>query len=56
VGQVTGIPKKGIYSEPVLISKLSGKGIKGIWAVKESSLAYDYDGNIYEWGIKENRN
>lgn len=56
VGQITGIERKIIYKEPVLISSLSGKGIQGIYANKESSLAYDADGNIYEWGIKEKRN
>ena len=52
VGQITGIERKVIYKDPVLISSLSGKGIQGIYANKESSLAYDSNGNIYEWGIK----
>lgn len=56
VGQITGKQRQVIYKEPVLISELSGKGIEGICATKETSLAYDNNGNIYEWGIKENRN
>lgn len=52
VGQITGRERKVIYKEPVLISQLSGKGITGIYAYRESSLAYDSNGNIYEWGIK----
>lgn len=52
MGQITGIERKIIYKEPTLISSLSGKGIAGIWASRESSLAYDKEGNIYEWGIK----
>jgi hypothetical protein len=40
----------------MLISQLSGKNIQGVWASRESSLAYDNNGNIYEWGIKEKRN
>lgn len=32
VGQITGRERKVIYKEPVLISQLSGKNIRGIWA------------------------
>ena len=39
----------------MLISELSGKGIEGIWACRESSLAYNNNGNIFEWGMKEKR-
>lgn len=52
VGQITGKERKVIYKEPVLISQLSGKGIEGVWASRQSSLAYDRNGSIYEWGIK----
>jgi alpha-tubulin suppressor-like RCC1 family protein len=55
VGQILGKPTKGIIKEPVVISELSGKNIKGITACRESSLAWDEKGNIYEWGIKDKR-
>lgn len=35
-----------------MISGLSGKGVQGIAAAKESSMAFDEKGNIYEWGVK----
>jgi len=35
---------------------LSGRDIQGLTATRESSLAWDSKGQIYEWGIKENRN
>jgi alpha-tubulin suppressor-like RCC1 family protein len=56
VGQVTGRSRKVIFKEPVLVAQLSNKHIQGIWASRESSLAYDAKGNVYEWGVKENRN
>ena len=41
VGQILGKPTKGIIKEPVVISELSGKNIKGVTACRESSLAWD---------------
>jgi hypothetical protein len=47
VGQITGRSRKVIYKEPVLIAQLSNKNVQGIWASRESSLAYDGKGSIY---------
>ena len=41
--------------EPTLIVELSNKKIKGLAAHRESSCAWDDEGRIYEWGIKEKR-
>lgn len=38
----------------MLVKELSGKGVEGVFATRESSLAYDECGNIYEWGAKSN--
>jgi hypothetical protein len=35
------IEYKTSFSEPILVKELSGKGIEGVYAFKESSLAYD---------------
>lgn len=35
-----------------MVSGLSGKNVKGVFAFKESSLAFDEKSNIYEWGVK----
>lgn len=55
VGQILGKPSKETIKEPVVIVQLSGKGVCGINAVRQSSLAWDEKGQIYEWGIKERR-
>ena len=52
MGQILGRPNHTLYQDPVIVSGLSGKGIQGIAAAKESSMAYDEKGNIYEWGVK----
>ncbi len=50
-GQVTGF-ETGSYrfTTPFLIPELDGRGVTGILAAKESSLAWDEKGLIYEWG------
>ena len=55
-GQVLGTiyEKSPCSTQPVLIKELSGKGIIGVYAFRESSLAYDSSGNVYEWGVKSN--
>jgi hypothetical protein len=55
VGQALGNATTQFFKEPVLIPELSGKGITGIYAHKETSIAYNDKGEIYEWGVKENR-
>ena len=55
-GQIRGVACSEIFKEPHMVAALSGKNIQGIYAFKESSLAYDGKGNIYEWGVKENKN
>ena len=44
VGQVLGKSGIHIYKEPILITELSGKGITGIYANKETSLAFNDKG------------
>lgn len=44
-----------MFKEPTLIVELSSKKIKGLAANRESSCAWDEEGRIYEWGIKEKR-
>lgn len=56
VGQILGKSSKDIIKEPVVLVELSGKDIQGLAATRESSLAWDGKGQIYEWGIKEYRN
>lgn len=54
-GQITGSTEhKSSFNEPVLMKDLSGKGLEGVYAFKETSLAYDECGNIFEWGAKSN--
>ena len=55
VGQVLGRSGMSIVKEPTLIVELSNKKIKGLAANRESSCAWDDEGRIYEWGIKEKR-
>ena len=55
VGQALGNATTQFFKEPVLIPELSGKGIPGIYAHKYTSVAYNDKGEIYEWGVKENR-
>ena len=38
----------------MLVKDLSGKGIEGVYAFKETSLACDECGNVFEWGAKTN--
>lgn len=52
VGQAIGNASTQLFKEPILIPELSGKGITGIHAYKETSLAYNDKGDIYEWGVK----
>lgn len=47
VGQILGKQTQIMYDTPIIIAALSGKGIEGVSASKESSLAYDLKGNIY---------
>jgi alpha-tubulin suppressor-like RCC1 family protein len=56
VGQILGKSSKDMIKEPVVLVELSGRDIQGLMATKESSLAWDSKGQIYEWGIKEDRN
>lgn len=39
-----------------MLVELSGRDVLGVAATRESSLAWDAKGQIYEWGIKEYRN
>lgn len=56
VGQILGKSSKDLIKQPVVLVELSGKDIQGLAATRESSLAWDSKGQIYEWGIKEYRN
>lgn len=56
VGQILGKSSKEVIKEPVVVVELSGRGVEGVAATRESSLAWDGKGQVYEWGIKEYRN
>ncbi len=50
-GQITGdLEFLPFIDSPHLVRQFSNKNIVGVTAKKRSSLAFDYNGNIYEWG------
>lgn len=54
-GQILGDSNfKTIIDRPVIVKQFTGKGIVGVSAWKATSLAFDNNGNVYEWGSKSN--